>query len=380
MKLSFKVFFVLMLSFVLVACGQQAESNRLTAYKVSALMQSSVNRADAFGGLVVAQQTKEFQKDETKVIKEIFVKAGDAVTADTVIFSYDTDAISIDIEKAQLEIERMNNSITSNQNQITNLTNERAQVPASQQFSYTLEIQTLEAEIRETQYNIRAKQVELDRLVASVENSEVKAGIDGLVQSVNDTNQPNQFGGDGNAFITILQTGNFRIKGQVNEMNIHQIYAGLSVTIISRIDSSKTWSGVVETVEMNNPGIPQDQFGGMQDQMTNSTNYPFFVTLNETEGLFLGQHVYIVAGEVESAPKEGAWVFGHYIVYGDDGSMKIWKVDESKRAHLVDIEVGEMDPMTGQLQITSGLTEDDYIVEPDDSLKDGASVNLAEGD
>lgn len=379
MKLSIKVFLILFIAFGLISCNVNQSDSSISARKVSDLMNSSSNRQDAFSGLVVAQQTKEITKDETKKIKEILVSEGDSVTEETVLFTYDSDAMRLDVEKAQLEIERMNNSITSNYNQITTLANERDAAPASQQFSYTLEIQTLQAEISETEYNIRAKQAELDRLVTSVENSEVKAGISGIVQTINDGSNPNQFGEQSNAFITVLQTGNYRVKGQINELNISQLTVGSPVSVISRIDSTKVYPGIVEAVEMNNPSQSQNNMGGMpSDQMANSSNYPFYISLDQTEGLFLGQHVHVVVGQVETVPKEGAWIMSQYIVFTEEGQTKIWKADSNK-ATLVEIVLGDMDPNTGEMQVLEGLTVDDYIIEPNETLKEGSTVTLVEG-
>lgn len=380
MKLSFRVFFILLVSLTLIGCNTAGSNSGIMAYKVSDLMDASTNRADSFSGLVVAQQSKEIMKDETKVIKEIYVKEGDPVTAETVLFSYDTEAMALEVDKADIEIERMNNSITANHNEIQSLINERAQVSASQQFQYTLEIQTLEAEIRETEYNIRSKQVERDLLAASVENADVKSEIDGIVQTINDSNQGDFMGNSSNAFMTILQTGNYRVKGHINEMNISQLVVGSPVSIVSRIDSSQVYTGIVESVEMNNPEQSDDYYGMPTNEMVNSSNYPFYVMMDSTDGLFLGQHVYVIPGDVEETPKEGAWIFSHYFVYDDSGSIKVWKVDESKRLQLVEVILGDMDPMTDQYQVLEGLTADDYIVEPFENLEEGTSVTLVEGE
>ncbi len=57
---------------------------------------------------------------------------------------------------------------------------------------------------------------------------------------------------DSSAFITILSTGAYRVKGKVNEQNRDSIVPGESVIIRSRVDSSKTWKGTMGSVDVNN--------------------------------------------------------------------------------------------------------------------------------
>ena len=59
-------------------------------------------------------------------------------------------------------------------------------------------------------------------------------------------------GSDSSAFITILSTGAYRVKGKVNEQNRDSIVPGEAVIIRSRVDSSKTWKGTMGSIDMNN--------------------------------------------------------------------------------------------------------------------------------
>lgn len=369
---------LIVLLLVLTSCGvKQDDSSALNAQKVSVLMAQSMNRSNAYNGIIVAQQTKEINKDSNKVVKEVLVKQGDGVKADTVLFTYDTDLMAVETQKAALEIERMNNEIINAQSQINNLVTERNNAPASQQLSYTIEIQTLQATISETNYNIKSKQVEYERLQASLENASVTAGIDGIVQNISPEGTDPM--GNPSAYMTILQTGNYRVKGNVNEMNIASIQPQIPVLIRSRIDQTKTWPGVIDVIETNSPTQSSPNMGMPSDQMGQSSSYPFYVQLTETEGLFLGQHVYIELDMGQGAVKEGVWLLPNYVFFTPEGETKVWKADDNKKLELVSVSIGEVDGMSGQMQILEGITLDDYVVEALENLKEGQSVNVLDG-
>lgn len=374
-----KLIIVLVMMTLLVACsGGSSNTNQVDAHQISYLMNSRINRSNAYNGMVVAQQTKEFQKDTNKVIKEILVKEGDVVSHDTVLFTYDTDAMNVEVQKAALDIERMNNEILNNQAQINNLYNEAANAPASQQLSYSIEIQTLQASINETNYNIRSKQVELDRLNASLLNAEVVAEIEGVVQKVAPEGMDAM--GQPSALITILQTGNFRVKGNVNEMNISQINPGQPVIIRSRLDNTQTWTGSIDKIETNSPSQGQNNWGMPSDEMSQSSTYPFYVVLNDTEGLFLGQHVYIELDQGQGTPKEGVWIPMHYLGFSEEGEVFVYKVDSNQKTQKAIVEMGMMDDLSGEVEILSGLTSEDYIVIPTEDITENLKVNLVTGE
>ena len=51
--------------------------------------------------------------------------------------------------------------------------------------------------------------------------------------------------GNSAPFMTILQTGEYRIKGSIDEQNVWMLSEGQEVVIRSRVDSTKTWSGTI---------------------------------------------------------------------------------------------------------------------------------------
>lgn len=109
----------------------------------------SVNR---FAGVVESQQTWEVQQDTEKTVKEILVEVGQNVEVGTPLFTYDTAKMEQDLSQAQLDLEKMDNDITNTKSQIEQLQKEKKQADKDNQLSYTMEIQTLETEMKRSEY------------------------------------------------------------------------------------------------------------------------------------------------------------------------------------------------------------------------------------
>lgn len=171
--------------------------------------------------------------------------------------------------------------------------------------------------LKKNEYSQKSKQAEIDKLQSATGNTEVRSSIDGVIQKIDtsklasddnssvddssDDSDTASYSGDsssGNAFITILSTGAYRIKGTVNEMNVQNIIEGDPVIIRSRVDSSQTWKGTMGTIDRESATSSSNNsnFGMMDssgDSQTSTSTYPFYVNLDSSDGLMLGQHVYI---------------------------------------------------------------------------------------
>ena len=180
--------------------------------------------------------------------------------------------------------------------------------------------------------------------------------------------------GNNNAFITILSTGAYRVKGKVNELNRDQIIPGEPVIIRSRVDENVTWRGTMGYIDTqsDNSNNTDSMYGGYgTDSQTSSTTYPFYVELNSSEGLMLGQHVYIEMDIGQDTQKEGLWLLEDYIADADTEEPFVWMAGSGNKLVKQKITVGEYDPYQMQYEILDGVTEDDYIAFPTDQLEEG---------
>lgn len=367
---------VLMAAMLLSGCG--ADSGETAAVQSVAMLAGlgNVGLAEQFGGVVTAQSEVKVKNDPQKTIKEVLVAEGDEVTKGQILFTYDMELARIDMEKAELELALLQNSLETRQKELTNLEKEKAKAKAEDQLEYSLAIQECNADIIEYEYKIAEKEQDVDRLRTSLEEQDCKSTVDGRVQKIKDQNDSSGYDysdGSEDAFITIIQSGAYRVKGYINENNISKLYAGLQVTICSRV-SDETWSGEVTDIDRNNPQSSGSMDGmyyyDQGNEMTTSSKYPFYISLDDSEGLLLGQHVYIKPA-IEDAEGEEIIAVPEYYFFDVEGETAyVWAENAKGKLEKRQVSVIYLSD-AGLYQMTEGLTADDYIAFPDENLKEG---------
>ena len=100
---------------------------------------------------------------------------------------------------------------------------------------------------------------------------------------------------------------------------------------------------------------------------------PFYIELDNSEGLILGQHVYIELDEGQTEVKEGLWLYSFYIVQEEDSAF-VWTANSKNKLEKRKVDLGEYDAELDQYQILSGLTEEDYIAWPMEGLYEGVTT------
>lgn len=349
-----------------------ADKSKGTVYveSVAALTGTGNNYGvlNRFTGVVDPQETLEIQKSSDKTVKEILVKEGEEVKAGTPLFTYDTDEISLKLSQAQLDLEGLTNDINALYTQIAQTEKEKANAPQSEQLSYTTQIQSLQNDARRAEYNKKSKQAEIEQIRASLNNATVTSEIAGAVKSINPEGTDNF--GNSAPFMTIIATGNYRIKGTANEQNVRSLSEGQPMIIHSRLDEAKTWTGTISKVETepatDNNNVVYGPSGG-----ESSSNYNFYVGLDDTSAdLILGQHVYLEPNAGQSEKKEGLWLMEGYFVI-DGNTAYAWVKNDKNRLEKREIVLGDYNSELAEYQIVSGLTEEDYIAWPMASFEEG---------
>lgn len=328
---------------------------------------------DRFAGVVVSENVAEVNRDSDKTIKELLVKAGDDVEAGQLLFSYDTDQLQLSLDKQRLEKEQLVASIENYKSQIAELEKQKKRVKESAQLQYTIQIQSAQLDLKEAELNLQAKEREVAKSEDVLLNAEVVSPVTGRVQAVNESGTDSQ--GRTAAYITIQQAGSYRVKGTLGELQRGAIMEGTRMRIVSRTDESVCWAGTVSLVDYENP--TQDNSGGMyyvggSDEMTTSSKYPFYIELDSTEGLLLGQHVYLQLEKAEGE-KTGLSISMAFLCYDDDGTAYVWAESDRGKLEKRLVTLGAPDDMMGTVSIVGGLEETDYIAFPDGELcKEGA--------
>lgn len=346
--------------------------NVLYADSVGMLTGTGLGTQNRFAGVVESQDTLKISLTEGQTVKEIFVEQGQEVEPGTPLFQYDTEELAMTLEQGQLELERINNNIASLNTQIAALVQEKNNAPSSEQLSYTTQIQSLQMNIKQEEYNYKVKELEVSHTKKSLETATVNSTIFGIVQEINPEPTFDNYTGEKQAFMSILSTGKYRIKGRISEQNIGNIYEGMQVIVRSRVNEEEIWTGVVDTIDTEKPENSQSSMDYGMDSSQQATKYPFYVTLNTSNGLMLGQHVYIEPNLGQA--DDGMWLMSSYIVDADSDSPYVWLAGDDGKLEKREIKLGEYDEEMDTWEILGNLKATDYIVWPGEDCKKGAAV------
>ena len=367
---------------VLAGCGGNTE-DAVTVQKVSDITaQGSVGLVNRYAGLVVSGETATVKKGDKKVL-ETYVKEGDFVTEGDVLFCYDNEAMELQLSKLLLELEGYENTIMNAEEDIPNLERQRDAAPAAQKLTYSLQIQELQANMREAIYNKGLKEREIENLQEALEDTDVRAPISGRVMSVKDSDNTSSGSGDtsgSDAYITIMDMTTYQVKGTINELNVGTLSEGMNVLVRSRLNEDVTWSGVLERIDWETKVQDNNNryYGsGSGDEMTTSSKYPFYVKLNDVTGLILGQHVYIEPDYGQQEVRKGLWLPEYYICDAAS-SPYVWAANGRDRLEKRSVALGDYDAERGEYQIVSGLKETDYIAFPMEELTAGMHTQVYE--
>lgn len=365
------------LVFSLAGCGDKGPAVYVQSVKTLTEL-GGIGAEDRFAGLVVSENVVEIQRDADKTVEELLVREGDDVAQGQELFRYDMEQIQLMLDKQRLELEQLNATIDSLKEQIEQLTKDRDRSWGTQKLQYTVQIQTAEVDLKEAELNVRTKEAEITKSEELLANTTVVSPVAGRIQSISESGTDQQ--GNPVAYITIQQAGSYRIKGMLGELQRGGIMEGTRLKIVSRTDENKVWYGTVTLVDYENPsqGSGYEMYSGMSvDSMTAASRYPFYVELESTEGLILGQHVYLMLDTGEQ--RGGMALSAGFVTVEEDGSAWVWAETGRGRLEKRPVTLGEYDPMTDTYLILEGLTAEDFIAFPDEELcHEGASTTHEE--
>lgn len=371
MKRKLAAALVCALCLTLSACGGSGTAVYVQSVERLAAM-GGIAPGNRFLGMVVSEHTAEINRDADKTIAELLVKEGDDVQEGQALFSYDTEELQLNLDKKNLELEQLKSSIESYKEKIKTLERERSGLSGTAKLQYTVEIQSAQVDQKEAELKLKTKEDEVKKAQELLDNSTVVSPITGRVQKINENDTT---GSDGKpaAYIIIQQSGSYRVKGVLGELQRGSLKEGDRVKMLPRTDDNAVWTGSVTLVDYENPsqGSENDRYYGMSsDEMTSASKYPFYVALDSTDGLMLGQHLYIELDTGDETP--GVGISGTFLCYNEDGSAFVW-AEKGGKLEKRAVTLGEYDPMTDVQKITEGLSLEDYIAYPDPELcKPGA--------
>ena len=357
-------------------CSAEKETEKVSVEQIKLIQSTKITGTNSFTGIIQSQEEFKINKDQEKKLKEVLVKVGDTVVKDQLLFTYDNTDMKSELSKLQLDTEKLQNSISGFDLQISGLEAEKKKAPETEQLSYTTQIQELQANKKETEYSIKVNNAKIESMKKTIENTEVKSPCDGTVKKISDpTADMGMDSGTDTSYMVIVKSGEYSVKGTVNELNISEITSEKPVLIRSRKDNKIITSGKITKIDTENQLQQQSQYMMMDNgDVTNSTSkYPFYVSIDSSEGLFLGQHVYI---EPDFGQKdiESLMYIPNYYIKDIDKKPYVWAVDKDNKLEKRSITIGEKNEYLDVSVVEKGLTEKDYIAYPDSELEEGQSV------
>ncbi|MBE5997314.1 MAG: efflux RND transporter periplasmic adaptor subunit [Lachnospiraceae bacterium] len=328
-----------------------------------------VNR---FAGVVESQETWSVNQNQEYTVEEIYVTVGQEVKEGDPLFKYDIEKFQSDLTQAEIDLERLNNEMTSMVTIKEQLEKDAKKASSSEKANYTIQIQEQELNIKQKQIDIETKQLDIEKLHENIDHAVVTSGLTGVVKSINkDGSGSMGYGGseEDNAFITVMQVGDFRVKGTINEQNMYDIYAGEPVIVYSRADKTKTWRGTIDRIDTENTVQSQNYYGG--DSSNQSSKYPFYVQLEDSTGLMLGQHVYMEPDLGQGEEADNTLYLAEYLIDMTDPEHPfVWK-EENEKLVKQPLTLGEYNEELMQYAVESGITADDRIAFPAEGLREG---------
>ena len=361
-----------MLLSTLAGCGANAEGEASVQSVSMICGLSSTGLVDRFAGMVTSQNETQVKKDDTATVDTILVKVDQEVKEGDALFTYDMSQAQLDLEKAQLELDNLKNELESKKQEKEQLEKDKNAASSDDQMQYTLEIRQVNTDILQKEYDISVKAKDIEKLQNTVKNVTVTSPVTGRVKSINENGGTDQTGNP-LPFMTIVETSGFRVKGYVNENNAGTLTEGTAVVIRSRV-SDQTWKGTISMIDWANAqqSNQNSYYDGGSDDTSSSSKYPFYVELENSDGLLLGQHVYIEPDYGQDAEQDANTLkLPSYYINDADSSPWVWAQNSKGKLEKRSLTLGDYDAEMDAYVVTDGLTADDYIAFPDESLKAG---------
>ena len=362
-----------MLALMMALGGCGGETAVVPVVKVSMLTQAGA-AADHYAGVVVSESAVEVQRDTDQTIDEIYVSVGDSVRAGDKLFSYDSDELNLELDRKELELDRLEAEVTAKKKQISDVETELKTATGDTKTQLNIQLRQLQTELTEAEYDEEDLTEEISYIKQMLRNVDVTSPIDGTVRKIDESAA---------VCVTIQQAGAFQVQGTLNELNLDAgLSLGSAVEIVSRLDENRVWTGNVTMIDYSDTtSNSYDSLYGYSDSLSSSTSYPFYVTLDSTEGLLLGQHVYIRLAGINSGSTDRVLMPESYLmdVEYDDKTMilsaSVWCPDEEGRLVRQKVVLGEY--VSGCYVILEGLTLEGYVADPSNpDCREGAMSDL----
>ena len=342
---------------------------------VSMLMDKLLLGQNVYAGIVVTQGEVTVNNDEGNRISDYYVKEGDTVTVGTPLFKYDVNALQDSLTSKEIARDRAKIALESAQKARDDAQKALNEADSGARAAAELTLRDSELALEEARLTFEKAEKAVTEASDKINNATVLCEIDGTVSKVTKVDYGNQSSTDsessqmGGAVITIEKSGNLQVKLSLGELDFNSIEDGMEVTVQSRTDESKTWTGTIKKAVLTEN---TDSKESSESQQTNLA----YVTLDNSDGMVSGQHVKVTRKTDEKEDKR-IFIDPSYIVDAGKSSPYVWADDGTGLLEKRKVELGEKDS-EGKYEILSGLGLTDAIVLPSDDLAVGMSCKIGD--
>ncbi len=210
-------------------------------------------------------------------------------------------------------------------------------------------IKDKEAEIRQLSIAYQMKQVSYEIMLVQNATGELICTSDGIVRQVLDqetaiaNNEP---------FIIVGETDGYAVETAIGELALNKVQIGDTVTMMC-YDDGMTYTGVITNIS----DLPYDEnYHGDPSQ----SFYPMTVSVMDAENLYVGMYMEISMNGSMDQQEDSLYLSSAFVKY-ENGGYYVYKAVEGELKKC-QVSVGTVS--YGDLEITGGLSYDDYIAFP----------------
>ncbi len=207
-------------------------------------------------------------------------------------------------------------------------------------------------EIRKLETSIKLAVNAADQSKQKLTDATVRATVPGVVKTIGDPANPPK---DGSPFVSIVSEQGVSLVGHISEMDLETVKVGDQVTVQSWESGSVTNATITEIDD-----YPAENYQTYTETNPNVSYYEYRAYLEDANGFYIGENVSITPF-VEDM--ENVIILDKIYVKTEKGKSFVYK--KSEKGTLVKQEVQiRSTAASGYLEITDGLTQEDYIAYP----------------
>ncbi|EJR91051.1 efflux transporter, RND family, MFP subunit [Bacillus cereus VD196] len=329
-------------------------------YKVYQVTEKQIENQQKFGGEVIPNGTETISFDPTKGTYELVVQTGDEVKKGQLLFKYNDLIVKQGVTEAEMQKKIAQKEVSLHQKQMDVAKqklqkDKNAGLPQEALKASEIEIQQLESQLEMKTFEVEKADEMIKVTKEKLNTLSLTSPADGVIDDIVTTsNEKNGMSG-----ITLRHAGPFKVKGQLSEYELASVKVGQEVTVSSKTIAGKTWTGKVTA-------IGSTPLKSMDENKTVS-NYPFTVTLDNSEGLQNGFHVYVTN---KSGEATGTIVPKSSILKQGDKNVVFVVKDGKAKEQTVKVEF----ETSSEAKVAGVKKGEQIISEPTVNLKDGMEV------